>query len=67
MTGTKATRRRWLLRVGAAAAGLVLFFAAYAVFTLGLIYSRGERAGYVQKFSENGATEYFVTAVRVIE
>ncbi len=54
MTGTETRRRRWLLWLVAAAAGLVLVFGVYTFFTLTWTYSRGERAGYVQKFSEKG-------------
>ncbi len=48
------SRRQVLLWIAAVAAGVTLIVAAYTFFTLTWTYSRGERAGYVQKFSEKG-------------
>lgn len=54
MTGTETKHRRWLRWLVAAAGGVVLLFGVYTFFTLTWTYSRGERAGYVQKFSAKG-------------
>lgn len=54
MTEAKTTRRRVILWTAGALGGLVLLFATYTFFTLTWVYSHGERAGYVQKFSEKG-------------
>ncbi len=48
------SRRQVLLWLAAVVAGVALIAAAYTFFTLTWTYSRGERAGYVQKFSEKG-------------
>ena len=50
----KISRRQVALWFAAVAGGLLLVIAAYTFFTLTWTYSRGERAGYVQKFSEKG-------------
>ena len=51
----KRPRRRWLLMVLAVVVGVpVLVIAAWLAITLNWTYSRGERAGFIQKFSEKG-------------
>jgi hypothetical protein len=49
-------RRRWRMRLILAAVVIVpvLLFALYTWTTLTFSYSQGERAGYVQKFSQKG-------------
>ena len=47
-------RRRIKLILAAAVIVPVLLFALYTWITLSYVYSRGERAGYVQKFSKKG-------------
>ena len=49
-------RRRWRIKLILAAVVIVpvLLFALYTWITLSYVYSRGERAGYVQKFSKKG-------------
>jgi hypothetical protein len=47
-------RRRIKLILGAVVIIPVLLFALYTWIALNYTYSRGERAGYVQKFSEKG-------------
>lgn len=54
MSEAPTRRRRVVLWSAAVAAGFILLFATYTFFTLTWVYSRGERAGYVQKFSEKG-------------
>ena len=54
MIKIEITRRKLLLWVGGAVALVALLFAAYTFVTLTWTYSRGERAGYVQKFSQRG-------------
>ncbi len=55
-TPTRTPRKS---RLGLKLAGVfivlpALLFAAWMAITLGWVYSRGERAGYVQKFSQKG-------------
>ena len=47
-------RRRIKLILAAVVIVPVLLFALYTWITLSYVYSRGERAGYVQKFSKKG-------------
>lgn len=54
MIKLQVTRRQVLLWLAAVVGGVLLIVAAYTFFTLTWTYSRGERAGYVQKFSEKG-------------
>ena len=54
MIKIEVTRRQVLLWLGGAVALVVLLFGAYTFAVLTWSYSRGERAGYVQKFSEKG-------------
>ena len=50
------SRRRWRIRLILAAVVIVpvLLFTLYTWITLNYVFSRGERAGYVQKFSKKG-------------
>ena len=54
MIKIEITRRKLLLGLGGAIGLVVLVFGIYAFVTLSWAFSRGERAGYVQKFSEKG-------------
>ena len=54
MIKIELTRRKALLWIGGAMAAIVLLFAAYTFVALTWTYSHGERAGYVQKFSQRG-------------
>lgn len=54
MIKIEITRRKLALWVGGAVGLVALLFAAYTFMTLTWTYSRGERAGYVQKFSQRG-------------
>jgi hypothetical protein len=54
MIKIEVTRRKLLLGLGGAIGLLVLVLGVYTFATLTWSYSRGERAGYVQKFSEKG-------------
>jgi hypothetical protein len=49
-----ARRRRWPFVVAALLLVPVLLFAAWTAITLSYAYSRGERAGFIQKFSQKG-------------
>jgi hypothetical protein len=55
-TATRPPRKsRWALKlVGIVIVLPVLLFVAWTAITLNWTYSRGERAGYVQKFSQKG-------------
>jgi hypothetical protein len=55
-TQRERPRKRWRTRLILAAVVIVpvLLFALYTWITLTYAYSRGERAGYVQKFSKKG-------------
>lgn len=54
MIKIELTRRQLLMWLGGVVALLVVVIGAYTFFTLTWAYSRGERAGYVQKFSQRG-------------
>jgi hypothetical protein len=54
MIKIELTRRQLLMWLGGVVALLVVLIGAYTFFTLTWAYSRGERAGYVQKFSQRG-------------
>jgi hypothetical protein len=54
MIKIEVTRRKLLLWVGGAVGLVALLFAVYTFVALTWTYSRGERAGYVQKFSQRG-------------
>jgi hypothetical protein len=54
MIKIELTRRQLLMWLGGVVALLVVVLGAYTFFTLTWAYSRGERAGYVQKFSQRG-------------
>jgi hypothetical protein len=54
MIKIELTRRQLLMWRGGVVALLVVLIGAYTFFTLTWAYSRGERAGYVQKFSQRG-------------
>lgn len=47
-------KSRWGLRIGLLLVGAIALFALYTVAVLTWSYSKGERAGYVQKFSQKG-------------
>lgn len=49
-----ARKSRWGLRIGLLLVGAIALFALYTVAVLTWSYSKGERAGYVQKFSQKG-------------
>lgn len=49
-----ARKSRWGLRIGLLLVGVIALFALYTVAVLTWSYSKGERAGYVQKFSQKG-------------
>lgn len=53
-TSASPKRFRWRLWLGLLLTMPVILFILYTVFTLNWSYSTGERAGYVQKFSEKG-------------
>ena len=55
-TQPERPRRRWRVKLILTAVVIVpvLLFALYTWITLNYVYSRGERAGYVQKFSKKG-------------
>lgn len=48
------TARKILVGVATALVGIMVLFAAYTWVTLNWSYSKGERAGYLQKFSQKG-------------
>jgi hypothetical protein len=50
----KKKSRLWLKLVGILVVLPVLLFVAWTAITLSWTYSRGERAGYIQKFSQKG-------------
>jgi hypothetical protein len=54
MIKIELTRRQLLMWLGGVVALVVVLIGAYTFFTLTWAYSRGERAGYVQKFSQRG-------------
>ena len=54
MIKIEVTRRKLLLWVGGAVGLVALLFAVYTFGALTWTYSHGERAGYVQKFSQRG-------------
>ena len=54
MIKIEITRRKLLLWAGGAIGLVALLFAAYTFVALTWTYSHGERAGYVQKFSQRG-------------
>jgi hypothetical protein len=54
MIKIEVTRRKLLLGVGGAVGLVALLFAVYTFVALTWTYSHGERAGYVQKFSQRG-------------
>jgi hypothetical protein len=47
-------RFRWKLWLGIGLAAPIVLLVLYTVFTLNWSYAKGERAGYVQKFSSEG-------------
>ena len=48
-------RWKWPLIIGGTLLGLpAVVFAAWSIFALSYVYSSGDRAGYVQKFSKKG-------------
>jgi len=54
MIRIEVTRRKLLLWVGGAVGLVALLLAAYTFAALTWTYSHGDRAGYVQKFSQRG-------------
>ena len=54
MIKVQITRRQVLIVLGSTLALFLLLFGTYTFSTLTWSYSRGERAGYVQKFSKRG-------------
>lgn len=54
MIKIEVTRRKLLLWAGGAVGLIALLFAVYTFGALTWTYSHGERAGYVQKFSQRG-------------
>lgn len=49
-----AQKSRWGLRIALLLAAAIAMFALYTLAALSWSYSKGERAGYVQKFSQKG-------------
>ncbi len=51
---SSAQKSRWGLRIALLLAAAIAMFALYTLAALSWSYSKGERAGYVQKFSQKG-------------
>ena len=51
----KRPRRRWAVKILSVVVAVpILVMAAWLAITMNWVYSRGERAGFIQKFSEKG-------------